>query len=110
MATVTQLGTRVLGKLKILDPTETPNAADQAKAEEKIRAAHALIKGEGLLQWTLSDIPDFAEEPYVLIASALAADDFNAPKDADWIALGVRLIQRGVYLPIPDNFAQAENF
>lgn len=110
MATVTQLATRVLGKLKILDPTESPNAADLAKAEEKIKAAHALVKGEGLLRWTLADIPDYAEEPYVLIAAWFAADDFNSPKDPEWVALGVRLIQRGVHQEIANDDYTAEHF
>lgn len=109
MATVTELARRVLGKLKVLDAVETPAAADLAKAEEKVRAAHALLKAEGLLRWTLADIPDYAEEPYVLLGAFLAADDFATLKEPDWLVIGMRQIQRGVHVAIVDD-STAENF
>jgi hypothetical protein len=62
-----------------------------------------------LLRWTLADIPDYAEEAYVLIGGYLAADDFSAPKDPEWMVMGTKIIQSGVHLPVSDE-TTAENF
>jgi hypothetical protein len=109
MATQQELATRILRRLKVLDPLETASPEDLALASEKLRAAHYLLSAEGLLRWTLADIPPFAEEAYVLIGSALAADDFSVARDPEWISVGVRMIQRGVHIPVSDE-TLAEDF
>lgn len=102
MATQAQLATRILHKLRILDPLETESSEDGALALEKLKAAHYTLKAQGLVRWTLADIPDFAEEAYVLIGAYLAADVFSQVKDPEWMVMGVRIVQSGIHVPIVD--------
>ena len=77
MATFNDLAIRTLQKLQVLGQDETASPADLAKAVEKVTAAHALLKAKRVLRWTQADIPDYAEEAYVLIAAFLGAADFQ---------------------------------
>ncbi len=78
---------------------EQPTAADLDKALEKIRAVHSSIRIRGLLRWTLSDIPDYAEEPYVMMAAHLAAPEFEAPPNPSAYAQGFSDICAAANLP-----------
>lgn len=100
--TVDQLATRILGRLGVLDGSETPDAADLVKAREKLLAAHAFFLAEDLLRWTLLDIPNTAEEPYVLCGASLACDDFQRPPRPEWFAQGLAMIQSSVHVRIED--------
>lgn len=104
MATQSQLAVRILHKLKVLDPVETANANDEAKALEKLKAAHYSLKVEGVVRWTLADVPDYAEEALVLCGAYLAADDFSQVANPDWFAQGLRICQRGAYVPLVDEY------
>ncbi len=103
MATLTELAPRVLHKLKVLAANEAPSGADQQKAIEKLKAAHYGFQTQRLVQWTLNDIPGFAEEPYVQMAAFLAADDFEAPGNPAWLAYATMELQRAVNLPAIDD-------
>jgi hypothetical protein len=99
MATLNQLGTRVLHKLQVLAANQAADPADLAKVVEKLRAAHYAFRVQELAAWTLADIPDFAEEPYVGMAAFLAASDFAAQADPSWAMLATTELQRAANLP-----------
>lgn len=98
MATVRDLALRVLQKLLVVDAAEAGAATDLGKAEEKLRAVHADLRVNKLVRWTLQDIPDYAEEPYVMMAAFLASPEFSRiPQPALWQA-GLAMIQEAVSL------------
>jgi hypothetical protein len=90
----------VLHKLKVLDPRQTASADKLAKAVEKLQAAHYLLRAQGLVRWTLNDIPEEVQEAYVMCAAALAADDYGAPANSSWWSAGQRMVQTYVHVPI----------
>lgn len=99
MATISDLAKRTLQKLQVLAAGETPEAEDQELVVNKLRAVHAYLREEGLLRWTMQDIPDYAEEPYVMMAAFLAQEDFGRTVlPANWSG-GLSLIQSAVSLP-----------
>lgn len=85
--------------MQVLGADETPDAADLQKAAEKIRAVHASLKVKRLLRWTLANIPDYAEEPYVLMAAFMAADDFQVAAKTEWYLQGLAQFQEAANLP-----------
>lgn len=109
MATQNELATRILHKIRFLDPDEAAEGRDLEKGLEKLQAAHAALKVEGLVRWTLADIPVEVQEAYVLIAASLAAEDFGAPADPSWGLRGLRMVQAFVHVPIGGP-SSAENF
>lgn len=98
MADLAQLAPRVLRKLTVLGADEEPSASDYELALEKLRAVHAWLKAQKLLQWTMNDIPDFAEEPYVLMAAFMTTDEFGKPPRIDWWQSGLQAIAAGINL------------
>lgn len=96
MATIQSLQRRVLVKLQVIGAADTPEADDAALALQKLRAAHASLKKDRLVQWTEQDIPDYAEEPYVQIAAFLAGPEFEKPVDPSWYLWGRAEIESGV--------------
>lgn len=99
MATFNDLAIRTLQKLQVLGQDETASAADLAKAVEKVTAAHALLKAKRVLRWTQADIPDYAEEAYVLIAAFLGAADFQVERDPMGLQMGLNMIYEGINSP-----------
>lgn len=83
----------------MLAANEAPSAADREKALEKLKAAHYGFQTQRLVQWTLNDIPGYAEEPYVQMAAFLAADDFEAPGNPMWLSYATTEMQRAMNLP-----------
>lgn len=67
---------------------------------EKLIAAHGVFKSEGLVQWTLEDIPAEVQEGYTMMGAALGADDFAAaaPNPA-WPQMAMRILQSYVHVP-----------
>jgi hypothetical protein len=98
MATIAQLAPRVLRKLGVLGAEETASSADYELAIDKLRAVHAWLKAERILQWTMNDIPDFAEEPYVMMAAFLTTDEFGKQPRPDWWQAGVNSVVAGINL------------
>lgn len=99
MATLNDLAIRTLEKLQVLGQDETASPADLAKAVQKVRSVHALLKAKGVLRWTLSDIPDYAEEPYVILACYFAAPDFQVERDPEGKRMGMDMIYEAINLP-----------
>jgi hypothetical protein len=98
MATKRDLGPRVLRKLTVLAAGETADADDIELVNEKLDAVHASLRTRGLLRWTLNDVPDYAQESYVLMAAFLAAPEFQRPPDATMWSAGMREIEAAVAL------------
>lgn len=109
MATMTDLAIRTLQKLQALGLDEIASAEDKQKAEEKLRVAHTFLRTQSLVRWTLNDIPDFAEEPYVMVAAYFATSDFGMADRPDLLANGMKIIQAAVNLPSAGT-TQAEYF
>jgi hypothetical protein len=82
----------------VLAPGNDASPEDLATALEKLRAVHASLRKEELLQWTLADIPDFAEEPYCAMAAFLAGPDYMVPVPKDMWDYGMSEIRRAVQL------------
>jgi hypothetical protein len=94
------LASRLLHKLQVLDRAAAAEGADLDKALEKLVAAHGVFKSEGLVQWTLADIPLEVEEGYLLMGAALGADDFSAPApNPAWPQMAMRIVQAYVHVP-----------
>lgn len=101
LLTPNELAARILHKLRVLDPQEPAEPDDLAKAVEKLEAAHALLRAEGLVRWTLQDIPPEAQEAYVLCGAALASSDYASPVDTStFFAAGRRMVQTAIHVPI----------
>ncbi len=67
---------------------------------QALRSAHYALSAEGLVQWTLADIPRELEEAYVLCGASIAAQDWGAPASPTWFADGLRMVQTYVHIPI----------
>lgn len=84
-ATRFDLAERALLEIGVLAAGETASAEDQSLAEMKFDAVHASLGARGLLRWTLSDIPIWAEEPLVQMTAALLLKPFGMqPDDSGW--------------------------
>lgn len=99
MATTTDLSLRILQKLKVLGANEPADPDDLVKALEKLKAAHYAFSVRDLVQWTLNTIPTYAEEPYVMMAAYLGADEFDAVPNQTWPLIATTDLQRAVNLP-----------
>jgi hypothetical protein len=73
--------------------------AGQALAEQKVRAVHYSLDARGRTRWTLYDLPEWAEEPYVLMAATLLAPECGAKADPTWYAAADMDLMRIVSLP-----------
>lgn len=93
----------------MLGQDEPASPADLQKATEKVQSVHAFLKSKGILRWTYSNIPDFAEEPYVLMAAFLGAPDFQVERDPSGWEIGLALFYTGVNMPKAGR-TQAEYF
>lgn len=84
--------------------------AGLALAEQKILAVHADLDMRGKTRWSLYDLPDFAEEPYVLMGASLLAAEMEIPADPNWAMHGESMLARMTALPsrrrpvAPDHF------
>lgn len=109
MATLNDLAIRTLLKMQVLGQDETASPADLQRATGLVRGVHAFLRTEKLLRWTFADIPDYAEEPYVMMAAYNGAPDFQVERDPEGWARGLRMIQSAVNLPSAGR-TQAEYF
>lgn len=73
--------------------------AGQALAEQKVRAVHYSLDARGRTRWTLYDLPEWAEEPYVLMAATLLAPECGEKADPTWYAAADMDLMRIVSLP-----------
>ena len=59
---------------------------------------HQSLLVDDLLRWTLSDIPAYAEEPYVYMAAYLMKPEFEQQADPSQWLFGMSQIQKAVNL------------
>lgn len=110
MATRFDLAKRALIEIGVLAAGEDASAEDQDLAETKFNAAHSSLGARGLLRWTLSDIPAWAEEPLVQMTSSLLRRPFGMPPDeAAWIS-GEAEIRRCIQVDWDAGPTQVEYF
>lgn len=74
---LSELGTRVLRKLKVLGEGQTAPAEHLLIVEQKLVAVHASLRKDERVRWSIQELPVAAEEPYVFMASFLAAPEFG---------------------------------
>jgi hypothetical protein len=89
---------------------QTANAEDQQIAEQKVRAVHASIRKDERVRWTINDLPEAAEEPYVLMAAFLGATEFSRPPDPMWWTWGEREINSIIQTPQSGQTVRTEYF
>ncbi|MBN3848150.1 hypothetical protein G3N58_15115 [Paraburkholderia sp. Ac-20342] len=110
MATVADLAKRVLQNLKVVGNGQTPDDEDLLIAEQKVSAAHASLKKDERVRWTLQEIPEAAEEPYVFMASFLAAPSFGQGLTQDVWDWGQREITSLISTPASGESTPTEYF
>lgn len=108
MSAPEELAVRALRKLKVLGATETASSEDLELAVQGVRDAHNLFSGQGLLRWTLDDIPEDVDLGYVLMAAFFMAPDFVQPQEASWASGGLGIIQNYVNLPTSGDIYSVE--
>ena len=74
-------------------------AGSQAVAEQKVIAAYVSLDARGRTRFSLLDLPDWAEEPLVLMACVLAAPEFEVKVDPAWSAQAEMDLMRIVSFP-----------
>lgn len=99
MSAPEELAVRALRKLKVLGATETASPEDLELALQGVRDAHNLFDAQGLLRWTLDDIPEQADLGYVMVSAYFMAPDFVQPQEGSWASGGLAAIQSYVNLP-----------
>lgn len=109
-ATQTDLANRVLRKIRVLGQGQVADAEDLLVAKQALKAAHASLRKDERVRWTIQTIPDAAEEPYVLMASFLAAPEFGKPQNVDWWVWGEREITAIVSAPASGEPVKTEYF
>lgn len=77
MASVADLGVRVLQRLNVISAVETPSAEDAAKAQQKVTDAHTMLAALGHTRWTISAWPAYAVPALIECAAALASPEFG---------------------------------
>lgn len=99
MATIKDLATRALREIGVVGAADTPDANDQAVAEQKLMDVHAYLRSQKLLRWTTQDIPDYAELPYVLMGATLCSVPFGMSFPPGTWAVGLSALQSAVNVP-----------
>ena len=100
MATPGDLAPRVLRKLRVVGLYDIGEAEETQAAIQAIHDAHAMLQTQGLLRWTLQDIPTAVEAAYVMLAADMGAADFVVPREPDWRPAGLALVQAYVNVPV----------
>lgn len=109
-ATKRQLAIRLLRKLEVIGDGQTPSDSDIEIAEQHLNAVHALLLAERKLKWTWSDIPVYAEMPYVMLGAFLSAQEFGKQADPSMWQVGMTLLNRANTAPVADAPTSAEYF
>lgn len=68
-------------------------------AAQKVMAVHANLAARGKIRWSVLDLPDYLEQPYIEMASFLLAPEFAIKADPNWWAQGEMTINRFIALP-----------
>lgn len=108
MATLADLGVRVLRRLAVISAVETPSSEDANLAQEKVTDAHTMLAAMGRTRWPLVAVPREAIPALVECAASLAAPEFGIMGNAapQWDA-GVRMLARVTAVPYSPREDQA---
>ncbi|MDR5802137.1 hypothetical protein [Caballeronia sp. LZ001] len=109
-ATQTDLAIRVLQKLKVLGVGQSASAEDLQVAKQAINEAHASLRKDRRVRWTLQELPEAAELPYVMLAATICAADFGAAADPGWGSWAEKEITGVIYTPRTDAPTRTEYF
>lgn len=102
------VATNALVELGVIASDETPSAADQALALEKVRAVQASLAGQALVWWTDDAVPYAVAEEVTKLAALMMASSFGKTVDPALAALLEMRIRRVVLvLSAPDVAADA---
>jgi len=78
MATKTEIATKVLQKLTVLEADETPSTEDLTLVESKYDSVYPLLKSEDLVNWgSGEDIPTQAVIPVVGLVARECIEEFT---------------------------------
>ncbi|WP_155632860.1 hypothetical protein [Burkholderia stagnalis] len=100
----------MLKKIRVLGTGQTADAEDLLLAKQKLRAVHASVRKDERVRWTIQTLPEAAEEPYVLMASFLAAPEFGKAADPMWLTWGEREITALAKAPRSNEPTRTEYF
>lgn len=81
MPTTTDLATRVLKRLGVVDPDENPTATEAADVVEIMQAVYEELKELGHIDWTLTDIPTRYQQAFVDVIGGEVAANFGVDGD-----------------------------
>jgi hypothetical protein len=79
-------------------------------AEQAVMDVHANLDARGKTRWSMWDIPDFAEAPYILMAANLLAPLFGLPADPAADARAMRDLAQVIALGAGPEPIRAEYF
>jgi len=81
-----------------------------ALAEQAVMDVHANLDARGQARWSVFDIPDYAENPYVLLAANLVAPQFGLKPDEAAEVRAMRALAQVVALPSTGQPVRADYF
>lgn len=75
---LTDVATRVMKRLGLLDPDENPSAREAQDIIATMRSSHASMLDRGLIDWPLESIPQRCEQAWINYAAWQCSSDFGA--------------------------------
>ena len=81
MPTTTELATRVLKRLGVLDPSENQTAQESADVVAVMNSVYDSMKERGHINWTLTEIPTRYQDAFINVVAARCANDFGVMDD-----------------------------
>lgn len=94
MPTKTELAERVLKRIGMLDPSESPTAQEATDVIAVMDSVYESMKERGHILWTLTDIPTRYQDAFLNVVAFRIAPDFGLlkPELAELAARGEREI------------------
>jgi hypothetical protein len=102
------IATQALVELGVIAPDETPSQYDLDLTSDKLASVHAALDAQGVVWWTVYEIPRGFTEEYVKLTAAMSASSFGKTVDPTIVALLEGRIRKGaMVLSADDNANQA---
>lgn len=79
-----QIAQRILEVLGVLGASQSPDAEDQRRVEERVESEYQKLRARGRAPWPLSAVPDFAQSDLI---------DYIAPRCATLFRVGPQQLQ-----------------
>lgn len=94
MPTKTELAERVLKRIGMLDPSESPTAQEAQDVIAVMDSVYESMKERGHVLWTLTEIPTRYQDSFINVVAGRAAPGFGllTPELAAFAAGGLREI------------------